>query len=392
MMSGKPGLWLMLNLLFIHVSSSYNLCCQKQQEAFKLKNQLIKDPNELPIESSFQKKQWFQIWILRSVMINNKRYSKNIVRIILTYLDFMPITNVTSLFKHNLGELSHNGQWFLCMEDHCLYLYDLATGNQVQTFTTPRQSALASCTIAKSRLFVAGSSRKDIYLWNTKSSDLVTTLSGHTDSVTGLRFFLNDTRIFSCCYDQTLRIWTVENTPGHCLFVLQGLTHPFKGCYVLMDIKQIISQSEDGTLQVWNSHTGECIRNHLVHYWSKSNVLSEDGRYMASVNTGDKEIKLWDIYTGEYLKTVINSAQVYSIHLFYLATDRLVFGDGKKVYVWNLQTEMMIYSRTPFESYLEVKVQNISGIVDRKYLIIIGKEDIFHKTMKLYSFETGTEY
>jgi WD40 repeat protein len=238
--------------------------------------------------------------------------------------------------------MSHDGRWLLSIDKRCLpyvHLSDLTTGTRVRTFTAPNELTVLSCAISHSHLFIVGGTvTGNIYLWNTNSGALVKTLSGHKDTVYCLCVFLNDTRIVSGSHDNTVRIWSIEHTPGICLHILEGHTQLVITCFVSADDTRIFSLSDDDTVRVWDSQTSDCIRTHPSHYGSASCVLSDDNQCYATVKPNDgRKIKLWNINTGECQQTITNLDQSYS-SIFYLSEDRLVLGDYRDVCVWNLET------------------------------------------------------
>jgi len=406
MMNRKLVLWLMVTLLCVRVSSS---CCRKKpKESIILKAPPIKDSNKLPLVSPFQKNRWFQCWVLKSTIINHHQFPVEIVKLILTFLKFAPVTTSLSFHEGSLytGVVSRDGRWLLSMEfGTSVHLSDTSTGQRVKTFKSPGKVSwsyikLYSCAIADSLQFIifsTGYTQNNIYLWNTTSEKLVTTLTGHTGSINFCSFFLNDTRIVSSgSVDKTVKVWQIEPPIYNCLYVLRGHTSWILSCVVSADNAWIVSMSDDATLRVWNTDTAEChhiLTGHTNHplglvgksrFANKSCVISLDNRYIGSV-VYRGETKIWDLTTGECTKTIprISVEDDENNHfIFYLSSERLVWANYFRVGVWDLNMNKNIYI---LRFARRVKIVSVSA--DDKYLTIVLDEP--KPLIRVYSFETG---
>jgi len=402
MMNRKLVLWLIVTLLCVRVSSS---CCRKtQKESIILKAPPIKDSNELPLVSPFQKNRWFQCWVLKSAIINHHQFPVEIVKLILAFLKFAPVTTSLSFHEGGLytGVVSRDGRWLLSIEsDTSVHLSDTSTGQRVHTFKSPDKvswgiTKLYSCAIADSLQFIifsASYTNNNIYLWNTTSEKLVTTLTGHKGPIIFCSFFLNDTRIVSSAagrIDETIRVWQIEPPIYSCLYVLRGHTSSMLSCVVSADNAWIVSMSDDATLRVWNTDTAECNQiltghtNYPVTLVGNTCVISLDNRYIGSV-VCHGETKIWDLTTGECTKTIprISVEDEEIIHfIFYLSCERLVWANYYRVGVWDLNMSKNIYTlRFP------ARVRIVSVSADGKYLIIVPNEP--KPLIRVYNFETG---
>jgi len=364
------------------------------------------------VVSPFQKNRWFQCWVLKSVIINHQHFSVEIVKLILAYAKFAPVTTSLSFHEGGLytGVFSRDGRWLLSLEFNSLgnlYLSDTSTGQIVRTFKTQDKFDwdIYTCAIADSRLFIICSAKYNIYLWNTNSVKLVTTLTGHTGIIRSCCIFSNDTRIASASVDQTVRVWQIEPPIYSCLYVLPGHISSIQSCVVSADNAWIISLSND-RLCVWNTDTAESHQILTDHTTSpsginnKSCVMSLDNRYIVSIVYGGLtggEAKRWDFTTGECITTIPRISEVWSgsssYHIAYLSSERLVWANLFLVGVWEFKTSKNIYI-LPFEGLGDVKIVNVSA--EGKYLIIVlNKAKLlnsaysFRPLIRVYRFETG---
>jgi hypothetical protein len=79
-----------------------------------------------------------------------------------------------------------------------------------------------------------------------------------------------------------------------------------------------------------------CIQTHPCPYF-RSGIISDDNLSVGSIEGSGREIKIWSINNGDYLKSIVISPY-HSYRLFYLSVDRVVFGNQNQVSVWNLET------------------------------------------------------
>ena len=72
------------------------------------------------------------------------------------------------------------------------------------------------------------------------------------------------------------------------------------------DGKTIVSGSSDETIKIWDIQSGECLKTLKGHSeWADSVAISTDGNTIAS-GSRDKSIKIWDIKSGKLIYTTYN--------------------------------------------------------------------------------------
>ena len=138
--------------------------------------------------------------------------------------------------------------------------------------------------------------------WDCDDYSLDRTLRGHTDCINTM-IQLNDGRIVSGSDDKTLRIW--DSTTGNLLQTLQGHNGVIPLLTVIqLNDRRIISGSDYDTLPIWNSTTGnleQTLRGH--DYGGIFTVIQlNDGRIVSG--SDDETLRIWDSTTGHLLQTL----------------------------------------------------------------------------------------
>ncbi|MDZ8259960.1 serine/threonine-protein kinase [Nostoc sp. ChiQUE01b] len=159
------------------------------------------------------------------------------------------------------------------------------------------------------------------------------------------------------------------------------------------DSNILASGSGDSTIKLWNIATGEQIRTLLLERYANkehsnyvnSLAISPDSKTLAS-GSFDNNIRLWNLSTGEQIRTLSGYLSGYSVAVFSVAFSP----DGKtlasansnqKILLWNLETGEQIFILTEHSD----AVLSVAFSPDGKTLAS-GSWD---KTIKLWNLGTG---
>lgn len=128
----------------------------------------------------------------------------------------------------------------------------------------------------------------------------------------------------------SIRIWG-RNTGRH-IRTLKG--HASRINSIATDGNLIVSASDDETVKIWNINTGECIKT-IKHDSSVHSVAIVGDRIISGSYYGT--IKIWDIGSGELIKTLRDHTGV--VNNIAADGDNIVSGsfDGK-IKIWNINT------------------------------------------------------
>ena len=105
------------------------------------------------------------------------------------------------------------------------------------------------------------------------------------------------------------------------------------------DGQTLASGSGDDTIRLWNVATGETIRTLRGHWeWVRSVAFSPDGQTLAS-GSGDDTIRLWDVATGETIRTLRGHNDY--VHSVAFSPDGKILASGSgddTIRLWNVAT------------------------------------------------------
>jgi WD40 repeat protein len=83
-------------------------------------------------------------------------------------------------------------------------------------------------------------------------------LHGHTGRIIIVAFHPDGTILASCSEDRTIKLW--HTITGECIRTLCGHTSRIWSVEFQHDGAVLVSGGDDSTIRIWDIHTGECIR------------------------------------------------------------------------------------------------------------------------------------
>ncbi len=269
-------------------------------------------------------------------------------------------------------------------------------------------------------LLVSGSEDQSVRLWETRTKLCLKTLQGHSNGIWSVAFSPQGTTLASGSQDGVIRFWDTKT--GKYLAAIQGHANwiwsvafspiakqdataqfpscpppgvhsaslPFvslrnddKGEVFIRRIGGILaSGSEDRTIKLWDSYTGQHLGTLKGHQDAVFAVIfSPDGQTLVSGSL-DGTIKLWDIRTGQCYKTLQgHNGGVWSISL---SLDGQLLASGSQdqtIKLWNVRTGCCLKTLSGHSSW--IRACAISP--DKQRLVSGSAEGI----IKLWQVSTG---
>jgi WD40 repeat protein len=140
-------------------------------------------------------------------------------------------------------------------------------------------------------LIVSGSASAEIAVWEGRASDKrLHQFIGHSGPV--LSISVSDEKIYSSSEDRTIRAWDLST--GHALLsILHGHTAPVNALALTPDGDRIVSAADDGTLRIFDAHSGEpCARPLCTSGRMFAVAVSRDGALVACSGE-DMRVHVW---------------------------------------------------------------------------------------------------
>jgi WD40 repeat protein len=238
--------------------------------------------------------------------------------------------------------------------DKTLKLWQVSTGKMLRDLTVGVER-LYTCAIRPAgQAFAFGGDDKIVRFWDLAEGEKIKTLRGHTDWVNDVVFSPDGNLLASASSDCTIKIFDAKK--GQAVRTLKGHKASVNALAFSPDGKILASGSgfpnfsnfeNDCSIKLWEVATGQCLRTLNKHTDQISRlVFHPAGRMLASCSD-DRTIILWDIFAGnEKLLLKIHDDIVYDI-VFHPQGDVLASSSwdketGGMIKLWQLSTEKVI--------------------------------------------------
>ncbi|KAK3600879.1 hypothetical protein CHS0354_019227 [Potamilus streckersoni] len=303
-------------------------------------------------------------------------------------------------------------------EDGGLHVISFTTGSWIQELSGHQGKIQRVKICSDCHHAIVACSSGLVYLFNFRTTKLMTTYRGHHSDVNSLSLSDDERLIFSASKEEVI-VWSLIK---RCAADLQMDYHsgPISCLAITKDNKQVISGSVDGLLKTWNLDVGDFADNLIGHVGPITCVaVAPDNTFIVS-GSRDKTLRVWNLILAKAINIYRNHEYELS-NVYVLSDSKLVLSIDKNqtLHVWRADdaqsiqvysTAFHIHTVSPDSRYiisgvgdksvriwkllhgLDVKVvthsEKITFITctqDSKYLVT-GSED---KSLKIWELETG---
>ncbi|KAG8709598.1 hypothetical protein FRC11_005401 [Ceratobasidium sp. 423] len=278
--------------------------------------------------------------------------------------------------------LSADGSRLAVATFHSIEVFDTSTGDSALRLTDERTQC-ASCAVSPDGTLIAvGPGEGGIYLWNTKSGEIIELLpkvvngirytifspdgscmafgtddgeiytysllqrcfifspiEAHDGGINSLSYSPDGLCLASGSSDKTVRMWDTK-TGDEFRTPFEGHEAGVLSVTFLPDGSRLASASFDGTIRVWDPETGQTILGPLHEHSDDVNsvAFSPDGTLLAS-GSNDGTIRVYNALTGQTILGPLGEHINYVRSIAFSPDGARLFSgsDFEGIHVWNVQ-------------------------------------------------------
>ena len=187
-------------------------------------------------------------------------------------------------------------------DDGAVKLWDLRVKRCVQSYASEQRYPVTAVAFAHAADAVyAGGVDNELRAWDLRTGEVALTLSGHTDTLTGVAVSADGTHVLSNAMDNTLRVWDVRPyaPEQRCVKTLSGHAHNFeKGllrCAWSPDGKKVTAGSADRNVYIWELESGNLLYKLPGHKGSVNECVFHPSEPIVTSCSTDKTIYLGEL-------------------------------------------------------------------------------------------------
>jgi WD40 repeat protein len=186
--------------------------------------------------------------------------------------------------------------------DYSVKLWDVGTGEELASLTGHSAVVNSVAWSPDGRFVVSGSADRTVKVWDVESGRNERTMAGHSLWVNAVCCSPDGLRIASASRDGTVKLW--DAATGGLLRTLQGHRGEVFALRFSPDGRFVASAAADSAVILWDAWSGRVTRIFRGHEGAAQTLAySPDGRHIASASSVDSTIRLWDVETGEQLRS-----------------------------------------------------------------------------------------
>ncbi|KIJ13503.1 hypothetical protein PAXINDRAFT_57413, partial [Paxillus involutus ATCC 200175] len=141
-----------------------------------------------------------------------------------------------------------------------------------------------------------------IRIWNVENGEQEGRTMEHKGWVNGLAVTRDGKRILSGGYDKRISVWDSVDLTAKPLMFMSGHKDDIRKLAYLPGGERIVTTSFDNTIRIWNVENGEQEGRTMEHKgWVNGLAVTRDGKRILSGGY-DKRISVWDVETHKLIE------------------------------------------------------------------------------------------
>lgn len=155
------------------------------------------------------------------------------------------------------------------------------------------------------RFLLSGGELGEVRLWELRSRELISHMKEHTQRITDIEIFADDTQALTSSKDKSIMLWNLKDERRlQCYLQRMG---GINSIVLSLDQQQIISMGQEKKISFWDLDNTAPVHSMLVDGENEEGlclVRSHDGEMLVSGGSTGK-VRLWSFQTGELLAQVV---------------------------------------------------------------------------------------
>ena len=257
-----------------------------------------------------------------------------------------------------------------------ILMWDVATGKNKKTFKAHKNS-VTSVSYSPDGLTLASTSwDKPIHLWDVSTGKRKNSLKKPSGNMRNMVFSPVDP-LLVVATDKSIHVWDVDQLQLKYEPIAHESNPIFHRLLLSADGKSIVSMGESLTVKIWNVAKGNLRKTlKLKDTWplKKDIALNPDGKILASINSLENNLHLWNVVTGEY-KNSLKDIHILNWFGIYLSCEfspdgkYLVAGSVKSTLsTWDVVSGKLVKSLNGFSH----RIRDIAFSQNGKTLVTSG--------------------
>jgi WD40 repeat protein/serine/threonine protein kinase len=224
-----------------------------------------------------------------------------------------------------------------------LYKIDRDSGASTKLMVTLADRVSATNISADDRLMAIATRDLLVTIWDLQTGELVQTITGLEDMAWDVSFSADARLLLTGSRDGKVRLWEVATATE----ILEPLQHeePITAVLFSPDGKFIGTGSGESVAKLWDINTGELLNTYEDHDdWIESVAFSSDGKLLLTASD-DATVKLWDVDSAEVLYTFRAISAIVVVVVFSPNDQRIVAGyENGDVVVWDVNSKEIVFT------------------------------------------------